>query len=89
MHDIITKEFIEKFEALNEKKADVYIEHILYGSQKMRGCLPSVLWGGGRIGLTIDGEDKYLTMDELIDAFVDENGCRLKSDVMEIKLMIK
>lgn len=86
MQNIITKEFIEKFNALNDKKADVYIEHILYGSQKVRGCVPQTLWDGERIGLIIEGEEKYITMDELREVCADDNGYRLKSDVTEIKV---
>lgn len=89
MQNIITKEFIERFGILDGKKADVYIEHILYGSQKMRGCVPHTLWDGERIGFIIEDEEKYLTLDELVEACVDDHGCRLKSDVMEIKLKIQ
>ena len=89
MQDIITKEFIERFEALNGKKSDVYIEHILYGSQKMRGCVPYTIWDGERIGFIIEDEEKYLMMDELCDAHVSSQECCLRGDVMEIKLMIK
>ena len=89
MQNIITKEFIERFVALNGKRADVYIDHILYGSQKMRGCVPCTIWDGERIGFMIDDEEKYLTMDELVGVCVDDHGCCLKSDVMEIKLKIK
>jgi hypothetical protein len=86
MQNIITKEFIEKFNTLNDKKVDVYIEHILYGSQKVRGCVPQTFWDGERIGLIIEGEEKYITMDELREVCADDNGCRLKSDVIEIKV---
>lgn len=89
MQNIITKEFVEKFEALNGKKADVCIDHILYGSQKMRGCVPCTLWDGVHIGFIIEDERKYLMMDELIEACADDHGCYLKGDVMEIKLKIK
>ena len=89
MQNIITKEFIERFVALNGKRADVYIDHILYGSQKMRGCVPCTIWDGERIGLIIEDEEKYLTMDELVEICADGRGCCLKSDVMEIKLKIK
>ena len=89
MQNIITKEFIERLEALNRKKADVYIDHILYGSQKMRGCVPYTIWDRERIGFIIEDEEKYLTMDELVEVCADDHGCCLKSDVMEIKLKIK
>ena len=89
MQNIITKEFIERFEALNGKKADVYIEHILYGSQKMRGCVPHTLWDGERVGFIIEDEERYLTMDELVDVCADDHGCLLQGDVMKITLKIK
>ena len=89
MQNIITKEFVEKFEALNGKKADVCIDHILYGLQKMRGCVPCTLWDGVHIGFIIEDERKYLMMDELRDAFVSGNECCLKGDIMSIKLKIK
>ena len=89
MQNIITKEFIEKFNALNDKKVDVYIEHILYGSQKIRGCVPQTLWDGERIGLIIDGEEKYVTMDELRGGCADDHGCCLESDVMKIKVVMQ
>ena len=84
MQNIITKEFIERFSALNGKKVDVYIEHILYGSQKMRGCVPHTLWDGERIGFIIEEEERYVTMDELREVCADNNGCCIKSDVMNI-----
>ena len=87
--DIITKEFIERFNALSNKKADLYIEHILYGPQKMRGCVPHTLWDGERVGFIIDGERKYITIDELREVCIENNECCLKSDVMNIKLQIK
>lgn len=89
MQNIVTKEFIEKFNALDGKKLDVYIEHILYGSQKIRGCVPHTLWDGERIGFIIEEEEKYITMDELREVCADDNGCRLKSDVMEIKMKMQ
>lgn len=89
MQNIITKEFIEKFVALNGKKADVYIDHILYGSQKMRGCVPYTIWDGERIGFIIEDEEKYLTMDELCDVNVSSHECCLMGDVMAIKLKVR
>ena len=87
--DIITAEFIERFVALDNKKTDLYIEHILYGSQKMRGYVPHVLWDGERIGFIIDGEERYVTIDELCHVYADDSWCCIKSDVMEIKLKIQ
>ena len=84
--NIITTEFIERFVALNNKRADLYIEHILYGPQKMRGCVPHALWDGERIGFIIEGEERYITIDEVCDVYADDVGCYIKSDVMEIKL---
>ena len=89
MQNIITTEFIEKFRALNGKKANIYMKHILYGSQKMKGCVPQTLLDGERIGFIIEDEERYLTMDELVEAYVNNNECCLKSDIMEFKLMIQ
>ena len=87
--NIITTEFIERFSALNNKKANLYIEHILYGPQKMKGCVPHTLWDGERLGFIIDNEARYITTDELREASISNDGCYIKSDVMEIKLKIQ
>lgn len=89
IQNIITKEFIERFNALDNRKANVYIEHALYGSQKMRGCVPHTLLDGERIGFIIEEEERYVTMDELREVYADDNGCWLKGDVMEIRVNIQ
>lgn len=89
MQNIITTDFIEKFNALDNKKVDMYIDHILYGTQKMRGCVPHTILDGERIGFIIDEEERYITMDELREVCIDDNGCCLNGDVMKIKLKIK
>ena len=89
IQNIITTEFIEKFNTLNNKKVDVYIDHILYGSQKMRGCVPHTLWDGERIGFIIEEEERYIIKHELREVYIDENGCCLNGDVMKIKVKIQ
>ena len=85
--DIITAEFTERFVALNGERADVHIEHILYGSQKIKGCVLHPLWDGERIGLIINEEEKYITENELCSAFFDGKNCCIQSDVMKISIL--
>lgn len=80
----VIKDFIENFNVLDNKRADVYIKHILYGQQKINKCVLHPLTDGGRIGLIINGEEKYITMDELCEVHIDTEKCCLKSDVMEL-----
>ena len=89
IQNIITKEFIERFNALDDRKANVYIGHVLYGSQKMRGCVPHTLWDGERIGFVIEEEERYIMIDELCEVAADDNGCWIKGDVMEIRVNIQ
>lgn len=84
-HTIITKEFIEKFNALNGQNVVVNIKHAFYGSQKIK-CVLHALMDGERIGLIIGDEEKYITMDELISIGVIDQEFYLKSDVMEISI---
>lgn len=84
----ITTEFIEKFNELNTKCADVYIKHILYGSQKIKRCVLHTLWDGERIGLIINEEEKYITMDELRRFDIDNEECSVSSDVMELYIKL-
>lgn len=66
--------------------ADVYIKHLLYGSQKIRRCILHPFVDGDRIGLIINDEDVYITMDELCEVYIDNNKCLLQSDVVKIEL---
>lgn len=81
---IVTKEFIERFNALNNIIADVYIKHILYGSQKIKECVLHPFMGEDRIGLIINGEDIYVTMKELSCVDIDNTKCIIRSEVMEL-----
>lgn len=84
MLQIITKEFIEKFYALSNKVADVYIQHLLYGNQKIKRCILHPFMDGDRIGLNINEEHVYITMDELTGANIKDNECVIKSEVMQL-----
>ena len=84
MLQIITTEFIERFSALNNVIADVYIKHILYGCQKIKKCILHPVMDGERIGLSINGEDIYITMDELCEVNIDDKECCIKSELMEL-----
>lgn len=53
----------------------------------MNRCVVRPFVDEERIGIIVDdGEKKYVTMDELCEASIDENGCYLKSDVMELNI---
>lgn len=81
----IIRDFIEKFNVLNNKKANVQIKHLFYGKQKLNKCVLHPFADGERIGLIMDdGEKKYITMDELCEVSIDNNVCILKSEVMEL-----
>ena len=84
MLQVITTEFIEKFSELSNMVADVHIKHLLYGNQKLNKCVLCPFVGEDRIGLIIEEEEKYITMDELCEAYIDDKECRLKSEVMEL-----
>ena len=84
MLKIITTEFIERFNALNNIIADVYIKHILYGSQKIKKCVLHPFVGEDRIGLIINEEEVYITIEELSGASLDSDQCILESEVMEL-----
>ena len=87
MLQIITTEFIEKFNALNNTVADVHIKHLLYGNQKIKRCVLHPLVDGDRIGLVINDEDVYIAMDELQSVSVNEIECIIKSEVMELYIV--
>jgi len=85
---VITTEFIKKFNALNNTIANVNIKHILYGSQKIKGCVLHPFVDGGRIGLTINNEDVYITMDELLSVSINKNEYVITSEVMELYIVL-
>ena len=84
MFQNLTKEFTERFNSLNNIIADVYIKHILYGSQKIKQCVLHPFVGEDRIGLIVNEEDVYITMKELSYADIDDTKCILRSEVMEL-----
>lgn len=85
MPKFIIRDFIEQFSILDSIKANIQIKHKFYGNQRMNQCVVCPFVDGERIGIIMDdGEKKYMTMDELCEVGIDENGCYLKSDVMEL-----
>ena len=88
MLQFITKEFIEKFNALNNMVADVHIKHLLYGNQKIKRCILHPFVGGDCIGLNINEENVYITMDELLSVSVNNNEYVIKSEVMELQIIL-
>lgn len=81
----IIKDFIEKFNILNNQNANVQIKHLLYGNQKLNRCVLRPFSDEERIGLIMDdGEKKYFMMDELCSVSINERTCIIKSDVMEL-----
>lgn len=88
MLQTITKEFIEKFYALNNKIADVYIQHLLYGNQKIKRCILHPFMDGDRIGLNINKESVYIAMDELLSVSVNDNEYVIKSEVMKLHIIL-
>ena len=85
----IIKDFIEKFNILDGKRANVQIKHILYGNQKLNRCVLHPFADEGRIGIIMDdGEEKYITLEELCEVSVDNECYCLKSDVMELYILL-
>lgn len=85
----IIEEFIEKFNVLNDRKANVQINHILYGNQKLNRYILHPFADEECIGLIMDdGEKKYITMEELCDVYIDNEKCYLKSEVMELYIVL-
>ena len=74
--------------ALKNTNANVHIKHILYGQQKMNGCVLHPFVDEERIGLIVDNEEIYVTMNELCNASNTENKFYIKSNVMEIHINI-
>jgi hypothetical protein len=81
---MITTEFTERFSALNNLIADVHIKHLLYGNQKIKKCILHPFMDGDCIGLIINEEKVYITMDELSDISISNTECTIKSEVMEL-----
>ena len=88
MLQIITTEFIEKFNALNNTVADVHIKHLLYGNQKIKRCILHPFMDGGCIGLNINEESVYITMDELMSVSINDNEYVITSEVMELYIIL-
>ena len=84
----ITKEFIERFNALDGTVADVHIKHILYGNQKIKRCVLHPFVEGDRIGLNINEEGVYITMDELLSVNANNNEYVIKSEIMELHIIL-
>ena len=88
LSSFIVRDFIEKFNVLNNRKANVQIKHLLYGNQKMNGCVRCPFVDGERIGLIVEDEKRYINMDELTEVYIDEEKCYIKSDVMELYIVL-
>lgn len=88
MLQIITKEFIEKFNGLNNTVADVHIRHLLYGNQKIKRCILHPFVGGDCIGLNINEENIYITMDELLSVSASDNEYVIRSEIMELHIIL-
>lgn len=86
LQEVITKEFMMKFNGLNNRVADVYINHILYGVQKIRKCILHPFLDEECIGIIINYEKKYIMLDELCSASIDDNVCCIQSEVMELRI---
>ena len=81
---MLLRDFTKEFELLDEKYGNVRIHHFLYGNQKYNRCVLHPLVDDEHIGLVIDGEEKYVTMDELRGVSITNNEYCIKSDVMEL-----
>lgn len=88
MLQTITTEFIKKFNELNGKCADIKIKHALYGNQKIKKCVLHPFVDGERIGLNINGEDIYITTEELRGIGVGTNQYIIKSELMELYILL-
>ena len=82
----IIQQIVKKLSMLNTQMVYVYLKHILYGSQKIK-CALHALWDGERVGLIINNEEIYITVNELRDIYIDNNEYYIKSDVMEIRIV--
>lgn len=88
MLQFMTKEFVEKFNALNNIVADVHIKHLLYGNQKIKRCILHPVMDEDCIGLNINEENIYITMDELLSVSASGNEYIIKSEVMELHIIL-
>lgn len=86
--NFIVRDFIEKFMVLENRTADVRIKHLLYGNQKMNRCVLHPFKDEGRIGLIVENEKRYITMDELCEVKINDRECFLKSDIMELYIIL-
>lgn len=80
----IIKDFIEKFNVINNRNANVYIKHLLYGNQKIKRCVLRPFADEERIGLIINEEEIYITINELSDVSIHGTEYAIKSEVMEL-----
>lgn len=89
LQKFIVRDFIEKFKALDNQKANIKIKHLLYGNQKINQCVLHPFADEECIGLIMDdGEKKYITMEELCEVGINENECFIKSDIMELYIIL-
>ena len=85
---MLLRDFTKEFKLLDGQYGDVRILHALYGNQKYNRCVLHPLVDDERIGLVIDDEDKYVTMDELCGVSITNNEYCIKSDVMELYIKL-
>lgn len=69
--------------------AEIHIKHLLYGKQKIKRCVLHPFVDGDRIGITINDEDVYITMDELLEIGIKNNEYTIKSEVMELHILLQ
>ena len=88
LQKIVTNDMRDKFLALDGKSVNIKIKHMLYGNQKLNRCVLHPFMDEERIGFVMDdGEEKYITTDELREIYVYDDQCYFNSDVMEIKII--
>lgn len=68
--------------------ADVHIRHLLYGNQKIKKCILHPFVDGDCIGININEENVYIKMDELLSVSVNDNEYVIKSEVMELHIIL-
>ena len=88
LQKFVTNDMREKFIALDGKTVNIRIKHMLYGNQKLNRCVLHPFVDEERIGFIVDdGEEKYITMNELKEIYIYDDQCYLNSDIMEIKII--